>query len=135
MQVNRHTLGASFYSPDMFATGNAFGDPFLNPQPGLFDESIFAGAADATAPGIVDIARQLQAAGESLIDAISRARMTVAMSDAQRELLQIQIDRARQGLPPIQTAPYTTTGGAGFIDGKVLLVLLLVGLVLATRRG
>ena len=106
------------------------GDPYTNAP----SDEVYAAAMDNAAPGIVDIARQMQAFGESLVEAISRARMTVAMNDAQRELLEIQIQRARQGLPPIQTAPYTTTGGAGFVDGKVLLVLVLVGLVLLARR-
>lgn len=95
----------------------------------------YAQTADQIAPGIVDYARQFQAVGESLIEAISRARMTLSMSDAQRQLLQVQIDRARQGLPPLQTTQYTG-GGAGISTQTLLLVALALGaLILMTRKG
>jgi hypothetical protein len=118
-----------------FQTGSSLGDNWgAETSPSGF-ELTYAQTADQIAPGIVDYARQFQTAGESLIEAISRARMTLAMSDAQRELLQVQIDRARQGLPPLQTTQYT--GGVQGINNQTLiLVALALGvLILMTRKS
>lgn len=102
--------------------GDTWGsDPTLN------DSSGYAAQFDATAPGIVDYARAIATAGESLVSAVARARMTLEMSDAQRQLLEVQIDRAQRGLPPIQTTGYTGGGGSQPQGITITPGLLLVG--------
>lgn len=108
-------------------------DPTLSDPAQMYSSDYdLAISANEIAPGIVDYARQIQIFGESLIDSISRARTQLALSDAQSELLRIQIDRARQGLPPIQTTAYTS--GAS-IDPKTLSILLVVLLGVALFRS
>ena len=93
---------------------------------------------ETIAPGIIDYANQVRVAGETIIDAVARVRLNLAMTDAQRELLQIQIDRARAGLPPIQTSQYGVGGGQLQVQGLTLqnpLVLLaLVAIVVMLLR-
>lgn len=87
----------------------------------------YAQAANEIAPGIVDYAQQIKTVGMSLIEAISQARNTLAMSDAQRQLLDVQIQRAQAGLPPINTAQYT--GGGSPLNQQISVqTLLLIGL-------
>lgn len=95
----------------------------------------FAAAADQAAPGIVQYAEQIRAIGESLIEAINRARLSVAMSDAQRELLDIQIRRAQQGLPPIQTGAYTNGQPAAGETSTLVWVALGVAAIALLRKG
>lgn len=94
----------------------------------------YAQTADEIAPGIVDYAKQIQALGESLVDAISRARLSLAMTDYQASMLDLQLQRAQQGLPPLPTN--YGTGNAGTVDSRVvLLALLAIGaLILMTRK-
>lgn len=90
----------------------------------------FARAANETAPGIVEFAQQIAIAGETLVSAINRARTQVAMTDQQRALLEIQIQRAQQGLPPIQS-----TGGGITLTGPMMLLGAALLVYLLTRRG
>lgn len=93
---------------------------------------VYAQNAEAVAPGIVEYVNTLRTAGESFIDALNRARMSVSMTNAQRELLDVQIQRARAGLPPLQmTAP------AGLVITPQMMILIAVALTvlyLSTRR-
>lgn len=93
---------------------------------------VYARTIDADAPGILEYAQTIQAVGESLLDAISRARLTLAMTDAQRQMIDIQLARARQGLPPISTAQPAPPISSTTI---LLIVAALVAVYLATRKG
>jgi hypothetical protein len=80
------------------------------------------------APGIVETADRIKVAGEDWITSISRAMGQVAMADYQRRLLNVQLDRARQGLPPLNAAQYGATVN---VEAPQLNFLLLAGLGLA----
>lgn len=95
----------------------------------------YAAAADTIAPGIVDYARQIAQAGETLINAISRARLTLDMTDQQRALLQVQLTRAQQGLPPIPAAPAPAVPTWVWVAGLALLGVLLLRSGNDSRRG
>ena len=58
----------------------------------------FATVVDQVAPGIVSYAQSIATAGETLLSAVLRARSSVSMNDAQRQLLDIQLQRAQAGL-------------------------------------
>lgn len=105
-------------------------------SPSGFD-LVYAQTSDEIAPGIVDFAKQIQIMGESLIDAISRARTQLAMSDTQRQLLDLQLTRAQQGLPPLDMSAYLGGGtGQAFDQRTIMLVLLgIAALILLTRKG
>lgn len=103
-------------------------------SPSGFD-LVYAQTANEIAPGIVDYARTIQTIGESLIDAISRARMSLAMTDYQRSMLDVQLDRARQGLAPLPTNYGVGTGSQ--IDSKTVMLALaaIAFLILMTRKS
>ena len=95
------------------------------------NDLLYLQAADQIAPGIVDYALTIITSGETLLNAVNRARISVSMTDAQRELLAVQMERARLGLPP------TVTRAPSGIDQKTLLLIAAGVLVvwLMTRRG
>ena len=83
---------------------------------------------DVIAPGLSQVANEIKVAGEDWISAISRAMGTVAMADYQRRLLNVQLERARQGLPPLNSSQY----GVGInVEAPQLNLLLIGGLALA----
>lgn len=95
---------------------------------------------ETIAPGLVDQARAIAVEGESWVDSVTRALSTVAMYQYQRDLLNLQLERARQGQPPLDVGQY----GAGVTVGlspstQQLLILgglgLLAVLFLSRRRG
>ncbi len=101
-------------------------------------DSALIGAANDIAPGIVEQARALAVAGEDWISALSRAATTVLMTDAQRRLLNIQLERARAGLPPLDSSQYGlgVSVGIGADTQRMLLIggAVLLGMFLLMRR-
>lgn len=80
------------------------------------------------APGLATVADEIRVSGEDWISAISRAMGTVAMADYQRRLLNVQLERARQGLPPLNASQY----GVGVnVEAPQLNLLLIGGLAVA----
>ena len=94
---------------------------------------------EKAAPGIVEIANNIAVAGESWIDAIARAMTTVAMAESQRQILKAQLERARQGLPPLKTSEYAPAINVGLSDQtRNLLIyggIALAAVLLLRRRG
>lgn len=101
----------------------------------------YAAGAETIAPGIVEYAQQIRIVGEDLIGAIARIRAQVQMSDTQRQLLDMQIERARTGQPPLNLAQYGLGGATqpqmilGMTPQTLLIVAVIVALVLAARKG
>lgn len=85
----------------------------------------YAAQADQIAPGIVAQAQKIAQPGESIIDSISRAISTVVMADSQRQLLNVQLDRAKQGLPPLDVSQYAVGANLslGVASGTQKLVI------------
>lgn len=99
---------------------------------------VYAQEAEKIAPGIVDYAQTIRSVGMSLVDAIAQARNTLAMSDAQRQMLDIQIQRAQAGQPPINSTQYFGGGSPlnQAISSQTLLWVLGGGLLVwALTRG
>lgn len=108
--------------------GDRWGD-----DPTLTNSYDWQTAFDESAPGIVQVARQIQTAGETLIDAVNRARLQVAMTDYQAAMLDLNLQRARAGQPPISAAQYS--GGGSSIDSRtVWLGLLAIGALVLVKR-
>lgn len=82
----------------------------------------YAVTFDEIAPGIVEWANNFRAVGETLIDSISRVRTALSMSDAQRAMIDIQLQRAQAGLPPLSMQQNSSGNG--------LMILALIALVL-----
>lgn len=102
---------------------------------GFIPDTQWAGGIETIAPGLLDQARNIAATGEDWVSAVSRAMSTVAMADYQRRLLNVQLERARAGLPPLDSSEY----GLGLNVGVNTQTALLIGgvalvAVLALRR-
>lgn len=81
------------------------------------------------APGITQIVASQQAPTESWIDSLSRLLPTLAATYQQKQLLDVQVDRARQGLPPLNTNQYGAGINVGVSqDTQKLLMYGAIGL-------
>ena len=65
---------------------------------------------DQVAPGIVQKINQTQTPGESWIDTLTKLVPALTMTVQQVQLMQLNIERAKNGLPPIDIASYSGIG-------------------------
>lgn len=110
--------------------------PLADP-PGPMDIEVdYQAALEQTAPGIMDKARSMAQQGESLLDSLARAASTLVMADSQRRLLNIQLERARQGKAPLDSSQYGLGVNVGLSPQTILLIggVLLAVVLLARRR-
>jgi hypothetical protein len=101
----------------------------------------YVAALEAAAPGITSQVAQQQQPGQSWTDSLLAALPILATTAQQRQLLQVQVDRAKQGLPPLDTSQYAIGAQVG-MDANTrnlvmwggLAVLALAFYALKTRR-
>lgn len=79
-------------------------DPY-NIRGGGYDKVL-----NQVAPGIVQKITQTQSAGESWIDTLSKLVPALTMTTQQVQLMQLNIERAKKGLPPVDIAAYSGIG-------------------------
>jgi hypothetical protein len=110
-------------------------------SPNTFDDSsvfdsAYAPVFDYVAPGLNTMVQDQQQSGESWIDSVARLLPIIAATDQQRQLLQVQVDRARQGLPPLNVSQYSAGVQVGMssdlkqllmIGGAAALAIMLFG--------
>lgn len=97
--------------------------PVLVNPPDRLDE--FAFAIDEFAPGFAAQIPEQGAGAADWIDALSKTATALVMTNAQRELLSVQIERARNGQPPLDSSQY----GLGATVGVSPETIKLAGLV------
>lgn len=109
-------------------------------SPAGFD--LYTQGAESIAPGILDYALQIKTAGETIFEAVMRARQSVQMTDYQRQLLDLQVQRATQGQPPLDLAAFGMGGGntgivpqQGLTTNTLLVIAAVVVLVMLSRKG
>lgn len=107
-------LGDSWGSGDLTANN----DNSLN--------AINSGYLDAVS-SVVPEASSFFATAGNVVTAISQALTTLAMTDAQRRLLNIQLERAKQGLPALDSSQYGLGVSVGL--GGDTQKMLLYGIV------
>lgn len=110
---------------------------------GLIDPyDIAVGGADKLldkgAAGIVEKIKQTQTAGESWPDTLTRLIPALTLTIQQVQLMQLNVERAKKGLPPVDIASYTGIGvNVGLSpDTKNLLIfggIALVAVFFLTR--
>lgn len=103
----------------------------------------YAVTLEQIAPNINTLVQEERAPGESWIDSLARLVPSILASDAQRRLLNVNIDRARQGLPPLDTSQYGVGVNVGLTGDTQKLVmwgavgfaaLALLGIIKLGRR-
>lgn len=101
----------------------------------------YAASFSTIAPGFTEqiTAQTGPSAEEPWWQVAMRTLSTVVVTDYQRRLLNIQLDRARQGLPPLNTSQYGVGVQVG-MDPNVQKMLIIGGvglfaLLMLMRRG
>lgn len=95
-------------------------------------------ALETVAPGVTNLIDSTGMPGESWFDTLPRLLTGLIATDQQRKILQIQIDRAKAGLSPLDASQYgmgvnvglspdtlSTLKTGGVIIGGILLLTLL----------
>lgn len=99
-------------------------------------DSSYASTFDTVAPGFTTLIDQQQQTGESWATAAARLLPILAATEQQRQLLGVQVDRARQGLPPLNMSQYAAGVQVGMssdlknilvIGGVAALAIMLFG--------
>ena len=89
-------------------------------------ELAYQNALAAQDPALADTISREALPGESWVNAALRVAQAYTLADSQRRLLNIQMQRAQQGLPPLNSSQY----GLGVNVGLSPDVMKLAGLAL-----
>jgi len=93
----------------------------LYEQPGVAPD--YAAQLEMLAPTITEKIADTQTPGESWIDTLARILPSITAAWQQRELLNVQIERARAGLPPLDVSQYTPGVSVGLSQSTKDLVM------------
>ena len=106
-----------------------------------FDQAVnqLQNQADVFAPGFNDKVAAAAAPGEDWLTTAQRIMTAVTMTYQQQQLMSLNIERAKQGLPPLDIAQYTGVGvNVGLSPATQQLVLVLglglLGILFLSRR-
>jgi hypothetical protein len=99
-------------------------------------------ALESIAPGIVKLLKESQSPGEKWTNTFTKIATSLGLGVQQYQLMNLNVELARQGKPPIDVAAYSGAGvNVGLSAGTQQLVtyagLALIGLVLlnmATKK-
>lgn len=105
------------------ATENA-SNPF-NIKDGNFDKVL-----NEIAPGVVSKINQTQTTGESWIDTLTKLIPALTLTTQQVQLMQLNIERAKKGLPPVDIASYSGIGVNVGLSGDTKNLLIYGGIAL-----
>lgn len=111
------TVNADAYVPDAYAT-----------------------QLETAAPGIGAMIQQSAAPGEGWTDTLRKLLPTIAATYQQKQLLDVQVDRAKAGLPPLDVSQYAAGVNVG-LSPEVMktIVMIAIGLgavlLIGSRRA
>lgn len=96
-----------------------------------------ATSLDSGAPGISDIVTANQKTNEPWYDTLSRVLPMIQGTINNQQFLQLQIDRAKQGLPPLNLQQYTGQAASTANPNAIYWVAgaALVALAFSRRRA
>lgn len=108
-------------------TDYGFSATGTDPAISAFDANAYLASVDQIAPGFGSVVQsQAGSAGEPWYTVAMRAMSTVVMTDYQRKLLNIQIERAKNGQAPLDMSNYGVGVSVG-ISPDVQKLLLIGG--------
>ena len=90
----------------------------------------YAAVLEEIAPGINTKINQTQTANESWIDTLTKLASAVVMTAQQTQLIQLNIERARAGLPPVDIAQYSGIGVNVGLSASTRNLLIYGGIAL-----
>lgn len=85
----------------------------------------FAMSLEAMAPNVTTLVDENRSPGENWYDALARLLPVLASTYQQKQLLEVQVERARQGLPPLDATQYA--GGVQVGMAPDLQRMLMIG--------
>lgn len=92
-------------------------------------DSDFSSSLEQVAPGISSLVDDAQGPNESWMTALARLLPAVAATYQQKQILDIQVQRAQQGLPPLNASQYAAGFQVGLSDDtRNLLIMGAIGL-------
>lgn len=92
-------------------------------------DDAYANAINQVAPNATAIVQQQQAPGESWMDALQRSLPILAATYQQKQILDVQVERARQGLPPLNASQYAAGVQVGLSsDTQKMLIFGALGI-------
>lgn len=108
-------------------------DPVTDLSPTYFSGDApppdYATSMETVAPGIVPLIAQTQVQGETWTDTLKRSLPIIAATYQQKQILDVQMDRAKQGLPPLDASQYGVGVNVGLSPEVMKMVMLgLVGI-------
>ena len=105
---------------------------FVQPMP----SADYAQSLEAIAPNITALTEENRQGDEPWYEALARLLPAIAATQQQRELLKVQTERAKQGLPPLDTSQYGVGVRVGLSeDSKQLLIYGGVALLALAGLG
>lgn len=90
----------------------------------------YAAVLNEVAPGVVQKIAQTQVPGESWIDTLTKLVPALTMTVQQVQLMQLNIERAKSGLPPIDIASYSGIGVNVGLSASTKNLLIYGGIAL-----
>lgn len=127
-QIFRDSIGNAYeYDTDFnlraVATTNS-SNPY-NIKDGNYDKVL-----NEIAPGVIQKINQTQTTGESWIDTLTKLIPSLTLTAQQVQLMQLNIERAKKGLPPVDIASYSGIGVNVGLSGDTKNLLIYGGIAL-----
>ncbi len=102
----------------------------------------YALSLEAMAPNVTSLVNETRESGENWYDALARLLPVLASTHQQKQLLEVQVQRAKQGLPPLDATQYAGGVQVGLAPdvqkmlmwGGIVALAVLAFAVLPRRR-
>ena len=92
-------------------------------QTPINDVAAYAASLEQMAPNVGALIDSQQGASESWYDALARLLPVLASTYQQKQLLSVQVERARNGLPPLDVSQYAPGVNVGVDDKTRSLIM------------
>jgi hypothetical protein len=107
-----------------------------NAQDTVYGDPAYHTQVEYLLPGITPIIQTSAAPGEDWISTLARIGSAIVMTQQQRDLMEIQMQRARAGLPPLDMAAYSGLGvSLGVSAATKQMILVGIGMLAAVWLG
>jgi len=127
-QIFRDSLGNAYeYDQDfnLRAVATTSGSNPYNIKDGNYDKVL-----NEIAPGVIKKINETQTAGESWIDTLTKLIPALTLTTQQVQLMQLNVERAKKGLPPVDIASYSGIGVNVGLSGDTKNLLIYGGIAL-----
>jgi len=113
----------------------------LEPRDAIFDPEVdtitfdaqipndYAQILEKEAPGVTQIVQQTQLPGENWYDSLAKLLPALTATYQQKQILDVQVERAKQGLPPLNATQFSAGVNVGIApETQKMLMYGAIGL-------